>query len=312
MRAAVRIWNRIGKGKNLIVVTVVILQHDIDKDLIALSRNHHRLGMNDLFVLAELLYEFLDAMLVNEEFFFGRITALIGQCDFKTGIQERKLAQPRREPLEFVLRRDREDRRIGKKCDERAGRFFVLEFADDIQFLRGFSALESHVINLALARNFNLEPIGKSVDAFRADAVQTTGIFVSALAEFSAGVKICQDQLDCRHLPFRMHVDRNAAAIVTHGNGAIDMNRDFNLCAKTGEMFVDRVIENLEDHVMQTALIGVADVHARALADGFEPLKFIDLRRVVFLRFSNPDVVVSGILVVRFVVFRLEAKQRLA
>jgi hypothetical protein len=38
-----------------------------------------------------------------------------------------------------------------------------------------------------------------------------------------------------------------------------------------GERLVDRVIQDLEDHVVQTgAVIGVADVHSRALADGIE------------------------------------------
>ena len=45
-------------------------------------------------------------------------------------------------------------------------------------------------MNFAVARNFDFEPIRKRVDAFRADAVQTAGIFVSALPEFSARVQI--------------------------------------------------------------------------------------------------------------------------
>ena len=52
MRAAVRIWNGIRKRQNLIVVTVIILQHDIDKHFVALARNHDRLRVQDLFVFA--------------------------------------------------------------------------------------------------------------------------------------------------------------------------------------------------------------------------------------------------------------------
>ena len=92
--------------------------------------------------------------------------------------------------------------------------FLFFSSRDDFEFLRGFAALETHVINLAVARDFDLEPIGKRVDAFRADAVQTAGIFVGALSEFSARVQIRQHQLDRRHLQFRMHVDRNSAAVV--------------------------------------------------------------------------------------------------
>ena len=166
---------------------------------------------------------------------------------------------------------------------ECAGVLLVFDFADDAELFGRFAALERHVINLAIARDFDLEPIGERVGAFRADAVQAAGIFVGALAEFSAGVQICQDQFDRRHLPFRMNIDRNAAAVVAHGNGTIDVNGDFNLVAKAGEMFVDRVVENFENHVMQPALIGVADVHAGPLPNRFKAFEFIDLSGIVLL-----------------------------
>ena len=47
MRAAIGIRDRIGKWKNLVVVTVVILQHDIDKDFVALARDYDRLWVDD-------------------------------------------------------------------------------------------------------------------------------------------------------------------------------------------------------------------------------------------------------------------------
>jgi len=34
--------------------------------------------------------------------------------------------------------------------------------------------------------------------------------------------------------------------------------------------------------VVQTALVGIADIHPGAFPDGFEPLEFIDLGGVVF------------------------------
>jgi hypothetical protein len=80
-----------------------------------------------------------------------------------------------------------------------------------------------------------------------------------------------------------MNINRNTAAVVAHGNRTIDMHHDFNLGAKTGEMFVDRIVENFENAVMQTAFVRIADVHSGALPDCFEALQFVDLRGVVFL-----------------------------
>ena len=127
---------------------------------------------------------------------------------------------------------------------------------------------------------------------------KTAGIFVGALAEFAAGVQIRQDQLDRRHLEFRMHVDRNAAAVVANGNRAIDVDGHFDLGAITGEMFVDRVVEHLENAVMQAALVGVADIHARAFPDRFETLEFVDLGGVVFLVLADAGRVRLTLLIV--------------
>ncbi len=86
MRAAVRIRNRIGERQNLVVVTVIVLQDNIDKYLLALPRNDDRLRMQHLFVFAQLLYELLDAVFVEKCFFLWRIAALIGQIDLEPWI----------------------------------------------------------------------------------------------------------------------------------------------------------------------------------------------------------------------------------
>ncbi len=65
-------------------------------------------------------------------------------------------------------------------------------------------------------------------------------------------------------------------------HGAVGIERDDHLRGVAGERLVDRVVDDLVDHVMQArAVIGVADVHARALAHRVEALEDLDadLRR---------------------------------
>ena len=243
--------------------------------------------MKHLFVLAELLNEFLNPVFVEESFLFRRITTLIGEVDLEAGIQKCQLAQTRRQPFKFKFGRDREDRRIGQKRDERAGGLFVFDLADDGELVGRFTLGEGHVIDLAVARDFHLEPFGKRIRAFRAHTMQTAGIFVSALTEFSARVQVREHQLDCWHLPFRMNIDRNTAAIVAHRNAAFDMHCNLDLVAKSGEMFVDRIVEHLENHVVQTALVRVANVHPRPFSDRFQTFEFVNLRGVVLLQFVD-------------------------
>ena len=179
------------------------------------------------------------------------------------------------------LGRDVEDRRIRQERDQRAGVLLVLQIADDRQLLRRHAALERHVVDLPVARHLHLEPVRKRVHALRAHAVQTAGILVGALAELAARVQVRQHQLDRRDLELRMDIHRNAAAVVPDGAGAIDMDRHIDPDAMPRQMLVDRVVQHLEDAVMQTPLIGRPDIHARALPNTGKPLELVDLRSVV-------------------------------
>ena len=61
------------------------------------------------------------------------------------------------------------------------------------------------------------------------------------------------------------------------------MDDHFDLCAKSSEMFVDRVIENFVNQMMQSAFVRVANKHSRPFANRFQTFELIDLRCVVFL-----------------------------
>ena len=56
-----------------------------------------------------------------------------------------------------------------------------------------------------------------------------------------------------------------------------------------GEVLVDGVVENLEDTVVQAALVRIPDVHSGALANRLQPLEFIDLFGAVFLLIRDRD-----------------------
>ena len=224
MCAAIRIRDGIRKRQNLIVVTVIVLQHDIDKHFVALPRDHDRLWMQYLLVFAELLYELFDPVFVEKFLFLRRIVAFVGQRNFETRIKECQFAQAGCESFKFELGRDGEDRRIRQERNQRPGGFFAFDFTDDRELVGRFALGESHVINFAVARDLCLEPFRQCVRAFCAHAMQTAGIFVSALSKFSAGVQICQHQLNRRHFPFRVNIDRNAAAIVSNRDRPVHMN----------------------------------------------------------------------------------------
>ena len=136
---------------------------------------------------------------------------------------------------------------------------------------------------MAVAKDFGFEPFAEGVDAFGADAVEAAGVFVGALAEFAAGVEVGEDEFDGGHLELGVHGHGDAAAVVADGAGAVEVEDDVDGFAKAGEVLVDGIVEHFEDAMVETALVGVADIHAGALADGFEAFEFVDLFGAVFL-----------------------------
>ena len=83
-----------------------------------------------------------------------------------------------------------------------------------MKLLGGFAAFETDAVDLAVAHDVGTEPVRESVDAFRADAVEAAGVLVGPLSELAAGVEVGEHELDGGDAELRVHVDRNAAAVV--------------------------------------------------------------------------------------------------
>ena len=74
-----------------------------------------------------------------------------------------------------------------------------------------------------------------------------------------------------------MHVGRNATTVVYHADRFIRVQDDLDLIAMTGEGLIDRVVDKLEHHMVQTrAIVGVTDIHPGTLAYGIQPLQHLD------------------------------------
>lgn len=109
--------------------------------------------------------------------------------------------------------------------------------------------------------------------------MQTAGIFVGPLVELSARMQVGEYQLHRRNLELGMGIHRDTAAVVLDRDRAIDMHGDLDVLAVPGQMLVDRVVQDLENAVMETPLIRVADIHPRALPDRLQPSNLSILTR---------------------------------
>ena len=100
--------------------------------------------------------------------------------------------------------------------------------------------------------------------------MEPPGDFVGDFVKLAAGMQLSQNNLRGRFLFGRMHVNRNAAAVVNDRHTVIDMDADVDLVAVTYQSLIDGVIHNLVDQVVQPSLGGVANIHSGSFSHRLE------------------------------------------
>ena len=166
MRAAVHGIDRVRKSKHVFAVTIVVLQRNFDLHIAALSFNVNRRIVQCGLAAIQMLHEFRDTAREAELRAFLR--ALVGQRNLQPFVQERVLPQARRERVVAVDRLVK-DAGIGMKSHFRSG---LARFAGLFQLRGGLAFFVALLPHRAVARNLQLQPIGKRVHHGNTDAVQ--------------------------------------------------------------------------------------------------------------------------------------------
>ena len=280
MGAAVALRNVVGEAQHVLMVAVVPPQRGLDADAVHLRPNHDRGGHHRLLVAVEIFDEFLDAAVVVHRLALLDRVAHVGQHDIDAGIQERELAQAMLQRREIIFD---VGEGLGGGEERHLGAALAIGIADDLERRDRVAMGEFDVMFLAVAPDPQLQLARQRVDDGDADAVQAAGNLVGVLVELSAGVQLGHDDFGRGNALALVNVDRNAAAVVAHRHRAVGVEDDFDRGGVAGQRFVDGVVDDFVDHVMQAgAVIGVADIHARPLAHGVEPLQHPDRFRAIF------------------------------
>src|SRR6185437_2451899 len=101
---------------------------------------------------------------------------------------------------------------------------------------------------------------------------------------FSSCAEGRKDDLNRRHAFGGMDANRNPAPIVDDGYAVIVVDLDEDAVAITGQSFIDRVIDDFINQMMQPARIGRSDVHPRTRADVLDIVEHADLTFIVIAR----------------------------
>ena len=259
----------VGEREFLRVVAVVPLQRDLGVDAVAIAAHVDRLLVDDAFVLVQVLDERDDAAVVMETMVLA--VAFVVEGDGHAGVEERELAQALSERVEAELRR-LEDLRVGLERDFRAA---LLRRAGDDKIGLRRPALVGLLVDLFVAPDLELEALGQRIDHRHADAVQAARDLVAVVVELAAGMEHGEHDFRGRATAL-VHVGRDAAAVVDDGDRVVDVNGDVDLAREAGQRFVDGVVDDLVDEMMQPGRPGRADVHRRPLAHRLEAFEDLD------------------------------------
>ena len=295
MRAAILLGNVVGKTEHLFLVAVVPLHGHFHADgdfTAAVTAGIEHVGMQHALVAVDVLDETLDATREGEV--FGTPIPLVDEFDLDTIVEEGQFADALGKDVvvEFDVA---EDVLVGREvhlCSppggipgDPQGRHLnaVLHLDDPVH---GMAPLEFHDVFLAVTVDGQAQPLGQGVHTGYPHPVQTTGHLVTVLVELAARMQHAHDDFRSRTLGFMLVVElyagRDAATVVADGDGIVRVDDDLDIVAIAGEGLVDRVVEHLEHHVMQTrAIRSIADVHARALAHRLQAFQLLDTGLVV-------------------------------
>ena len=289
MHAAFGRVDVVSERQDIFLIAVVILERQF-RERIALHAAHiDDVIVQRLFLLVEPRDEFADTALVAHRVtalalgLFFTLKALILDRDAKARVQKCLLAHAGVQRFVGVFELFKH---LGVGL-ERDGRARVVGRADDGHLLRDLAAGEFHLVDVAVFVHLHRQPFRQRVDNARADAVQTAGNLVASAAELAACVQHGVDDLERGTARLRLNVDRNAAAVIHNGDGVALVDRHLNFRAVARKRFVNGVIHNFIDKVVQAAHRRRADVHARALAHRLKPLENLNFRGVIVIVFIH-------------------------
>ena len=74
-----------------------------------------------------------------------------------------------------------------------------------------------------------------------------------------------------------MRIDRDAAAVVVHGDAAVAVELELDAAGMARHRLVHGVVQHFGDEMVQRPLVGAADIHAGAAAHRLEALQDLDV-----------------------------------
>ena len=113
--------------------------------------------------------------------------------------------------------------------------------------------------------------------------MQTTGNLVATTAEFTACMQNGENYGNCRDAQLRLNADRNASAIIGNANNIVRQDLDGDFCTAARQDFVDGVVDDFINQMMQTIDTGGTDIHTRTFSYCVQTFQYLNLGSVILV-----------------------------
>jgi len=154
----------------------------------------------------------------------------------------------------------------------------------------GLSPLLNLMIDLPVPPDLQLYKLGQGVDDRKADAMKSSGDLVRPIIEFPSRMELHHDHFHGGPFLFLVEIDGDPPAIISHRDTVIEMNDDIDAMTVSGQGFIDAVVNQFMDEMMEPFDSGISDIHGRPLSYRGQPLQDLDMFRRILV----------GTLVLRF------------
>ena len=270
----------VGKGKNGLVIAVVILNGDLRHGVVLHARHINNILIQRRLGAVEPGDKLLDAALKAHGVGHRLLPPQVGNGDVKSGVKEGLLPHTGVEHLVVIDGGLGKHLGVGLEHHLGAG---AVGLADDGHLLGHGAAGKLDLVDVAVLMDPDLHPLGKGVDYAAAHAVEAAGDLVAAAAKLAAGVKDGIHHLQSGFARLGLDVHRDAAAVVGDLDDVAGEDVHGDVGAVARQRLVDGVVHDLIDQMVKAGGRGGADVHTRALAHRLQSLQHLDLRAAVLV-----------------------------
>ena len=222
----------------------------------------------------------------------GRLfrNALVGKGDGQSLIQVGQL--PQAAANDVVIELDRlKDPVVRQKTDQRAPLPGIAQLLQRLHRMPGGDlarrrighALKTGLIVLEIMKHIHRGPAAQRVHHGRAHTVQAAGVGVVFVIELAARVQLGEDDFGAADAHGGVDVHGHTPPVVLHAGGAVVVQGDLHMMGIAAHGFVDGVVHDLPQHMVETPAAGGADIHARTHPHRVQPFENLNTAGVILL-----------------------------